>query len=252
MTITVLGSGSGLPTAERSSSAYWIKTSEHAYLIDAGDGVARQLVRYGCNVNRLNHVFISHMHSDHVTGLFMLLQLMHLTGRTEPFQIYLPEGVLPDFESVFPYFQIFKEKWPYTFDCSSISAGHFFSEDNFQIQAVPNQHLSHNQSCAQIAGVGTDSYSFIFGEEKDKQVIYTSDIDSLDHLSALKLKVSLLISECNHVNIESVIEFAQNKNIPEIVFTHIHPDLEKTTYYDSNQSDSLSIHFANDGDRIEV
>ena len=61
MKITVLGSGSGLPTAERNSSAYWIETLEHVYLIDAGDGVARQLIRYGCNTNRLNHVFISHI-----------------------------------------------------------------------------------------------------------------------------------------------------------------------------------------------
>ena len=252
MKITVLGSGSGLPTAERNSSAYWIETSEHVYLIDAGDGVARQLVRYGCNTNQLNHVFISHMHSDHVTGLFMLLQLMHLTGRKEPFQIYLPEGVVPGFKSVFPYFQIFKEKWPYTFHCLPISEGLIFSEDNFQITAIPNQHLSQNQSYAQIADVGTDSLSFIFGEETDKQVIYTSDIDSLDHLSELKQKVELLLSECNHVNIDIVIKFAQNKKIPKIVFTHIHPDLEETKHKYTNQSDTLSILFANDGDCIEV
>jgi ribonuclease BN (tRNA processing enzyme) len=252
MTIKVLGSGSGLPTAKRNSSAYWIETTEHTYLIDAGDGVAHQVVRYGLNANQLDCVFISHMHSDHVTGLFMLLQLMHLTGRKEPFQIHLPEGVLPNFESIFPYFQIFRENWPYSFSCTPISEGLFYTQNNFQITAIPNQHLSQNQSYAQKANIGTDCYSFLFGEETDKQVIYTSDIDSLDHLSGLIQTAQLFISECTHVSIESVIELAQNKKIPKIVFTHIHPDLEETIHYHMNQSDSLSIHFANDGDSFEV
>jgi ribonuclease BN (tRNA processing enzyme) len=252
MTIKVLGSASGLPTAERNSSAYWIETAELTCLIDTGDGVARQLVRYGLNANQLDCVFISHMHSDHVTGLFMLLQLMHLTGRKEPFYIYLPEGVFPGFESVFPYFQIFKENWPYSFSCTPISEGLFFTEGNFQISAVSNKHLSQNKSYAQKAGVGTDCYSFIFGEKADKLVIYTSDMDSLDHLSRLKQKAQVLLSECTHVSIESIIEFAQNKKIPKIVFTHIHPDLEKIKYPYADQSDSPSIQFAQDGNCIEV
>lgn len=252
MKMKVLGSASGLPTAERNNSAYWIKTAEHTYLIDAGDGVARQLVRYGLNANQLDCVFISHMHSDHIAGLFMLLQLMHLTGRKEPFHIYLPEGVFPGFESVFPYFQIFKENWPYSFSCTPISEGLFFTDGNFQIMAVSNKHLSQNQPYAEKAGLGTDCYSFIFGEEADKQVIYTSDIDSLNHLSAFKQKTQLLLSECTHVRVASIIEFAQNHTIPKIVFTHIHPELEKTKHQYTNRSDSPYIHFAKDGDSFEV
>jgi ribonuclease Z len=87
MKLTVLGSASGVPVPERNSSSYWIETSESAYLIDAGDGAARQIVRFGLNANRLEGVFISHMHSDHASGLFMLLQLMYQTGRKEPLRI---------------------------------------------------------------------------------------------------------------------------------------------------------------------
>jgi ribonuclease BN (tRNA processing enzyme) len=252
MKLIVLGSASGLPVPERNSSSFWIETSESAFLIDAGDGAARQVVRYGLDPNRLEGVFISHMHSDHASGLFMLLQLMHLTGRKKPFRIYLPEGVLPGFESVFPYFQIFKEKWPYAFDLLPVSAGAFFRSKNFEMTGVLNGHLFQNRPWSEKTGVGTDAYSFVFGEEPGKNVIYTSDTDSLDHLPGCRQKSKLLISECTHVDVETVIRFAEDQNIPEILFTHIHPEIEKIKDRYTRRSAPPSIDFANDGDSIEV
>jgi ribonuclease BN (tRNA processing enzyme) len=252
MKLIVLGSASGLPVPERNSSSYWIETSESFYLIDAGDGTARQLVRLGLDANRLEGVFISHMHSDHASGLFMLLQLMHQTGRINPFRIYLPEGVVPGFESVFSYFQIFREKWPYAFNLLPVSEETFFRSGKFEMTAVLNRHLFQNQHFAEKAGVGTDAYSFVFGEESGENVIYTSDIDSLDHLSGLTQKIHLLISECTHVGIETVIQFAKSKMIPRILFTHIHPEIEKIKDRYSRRSDPPFIDFAGDGDSIEV
>ncbi len=252
MKLIVLGSASGLPVPERNSSSYWIETSESFYLIDAGDGCARQLLRFGLDANRLEGIFISHMHSDHASGIFMLLQLMHQTGRKNPFRIYLPEGVLPGFETLFPYFQIFKEKWPYAFDLLPVSEGTFFRSGKFQMTAIPNGHLFQNQIYAEKAGIGTDCYSFVFGEEPEKFVIYTSDVDSLDHLSGFKQKSQLLISECTHVEIETVIRFAENKAIPEILFTHIPPEIESIKDKTINRSDPPSVDFASDGKSIEV
>jgi len=252
MKLTVLGSASGVPVPERNSSSYWIETSESAYLIDAGDGTARQIVRFGLDANRLDGVFISHMHSDHAAGLFMLLQLMHQTGRKNPFRIYLPECVLPDFESVFPFFQIFREKWPYGFDLLPISEGTFFQSGKFEMTAILNGHLFQNKIFAEKAGVGTDACSFAFREKPGKFVIYTSDIDSLNHLSGWKQQTQLLISECTHVDIETVIRFAEEKAIPQILLTHIPPQIEsvKDTYQD--RSDPPSVKFASDGKWFEV
>jgi ribonuclease BN (tRNA processing enzyme) len=252
MKLIVIGSASGVPVMDRNSSSYWIETSVGTYLVDAGDGTARQLIRLGLNANRLKGVFISHMHSDHASGLFMLLQLMHQIGRKEPFHIYLPEGVASPFESVFPYFQIFREKWPYGFDLSPVSEGTFFRSGKFEIIAVQNGHLLQNQSYAEKAGVGTDAYSFIFGEEPGKFVIYTSDIDSLNHLSGHRQKSTLLISECTHVGIETVIRFAKEKTIPRILFTHIPPEIESIKDNYKDRSDPPSVAFADDGMHIEV
>ena len=252
MKLIVVGSASGLPVPDRNSSSYWIETSGGAYLIDAGDGTARQLIRLGLDANRLEGVFISHMHSDHASGLFMLLQLMHQIGRKKPFRIYLPEGVIPAFESVFPCFQIFREKWPYGFDLLPVSEGPFFQSGKFEITAVLNGHLFQNQVWAEETGVGTDAYSFIFGEGPGKFVIYTSDIDSLYHLSGYKRKSELLISECTHVEIETVIQFAKEKNIPKILFTHIPPEIESIKDKTAHRVDPPSITFAEDGMNIEV
>ena len=252
MKLIVLGSASGLPMPERNSSSYWIETSDSVYLIDAGDGTARQIARFGLNPNRLEGVFISHMHSDHASGLFMLLQLMHQTGRKNPFRIYLPKGVLPGFESLFSYFQIFKEKWPFAFDLLPVPEGTFFRSEKFELAAIPNGHLFQNRLWAEKAGVGTDCYSFVFGEKPEKFVVYTSDIDSLDHLSEWKKKTELLISECTHVEIENVIRFAKKKAIPQILLTHIPPQIESVKDNYKNRSDPPFVNFADDGDSIEV
>jgi ribonuclease BN (tRNA processing enzyme) len=252
MKLIVVGSASGLPVPDRNSSSYWIETSAGTYLIDAGDGTARQLTKLGLDPNRLEGVFVSHMHSDHAAGLFMLLQFMHQIGRKEPLHIYLPEGVVSPFESVFPCFQIFQEKWPFTFDLLPVSENTFFRSGNFEITAVPNRHLFQNRPYAEQAGVGVDGYSFVFTEKPGKCVIYTSDVDSLDHLAEWKQKVKMLISECTHVNIETVIRFAQRKDIPKILFTHIPPEIESEKAKYTHRSDPPLVAFAKDGDSIEV
>ncbi len=52
-----------------------------------------QLRRYGIKYQRINHIFISHLHGDHYFGLVGLLSTMHLMGRTKPIHIYGPVGL---------------------------------------------------------------------------------------------------------------------------------------------------------------
>ncbi|MBN2028946.1 MBL fold metallo-hydrolase [bacterium] len=252
MKLSVLGSASGMPVPDRNCSAYLIEVDSQTYLIDAGEGIARQLVRYSVGSDQIDEVFISHVHSDHLSGLFMLLQWMHMTQREKPLQIYLPKGVLPGFQAVLAYFHIFQEKWPFRFQFLPISEGLVFSCHDFQLSAVSNGHLSGNKDLADQAGVGSDSYSFILSEKGHERAVYTSDVDSLAHLTAHQEGVGILISECAHLSVDDVIDFAQQSGIPRIILTHIPPEKENLVLSDKQNPMSTAIEWAFDGLVIEV
>lgn len=67
-----------------------VNVHEQLYLVDAGEGVQRQLFRYGINPLKLRAVFISHLHGDHVFGLFPLLSTLGLYGRKTPLPVFAP------------------------------------------------------------------------------------------------------------------------------------------------------------------
>ncbi len=88
--ITILGSSSAKPTVGRHPSSQVVNLCEQYYLVDAGEGCQRQMFRYGINPLKLRGVFISHLHGDHVYGLFPLLSTLGLYGRKTSLTIYAP------------------------------------------------------------------------------------------------------------------------------------------------------------------
>jgi ribonuclease Z len=92
MNLTILGSSSALPTSERNPSAHVLCAHERFFLIDCGEGTQLQLRKHHIRFARINHVFISHLHGDHVFGLYGLLSTFSLMGRIAPLHIYAPEN----------------------------------------------------------------------------------------------------------------------------------------------------------------
>lgn len=91
--VTVLGSSAALPTANRNLSGQLVKISNQYLLIDCGEGTQIQLRRNKISIQRIDHIFISHLHGDHYYGLIGLLSSMHLLGRTKPIHIYAHGGL---------------------------------------------------------------------------------------------------------------------------------------------------------------
>ena len=88
--VTVLGRASAKPTAKSHPSAQVVNVNEQYYLVDAGEGTQQQMFRMGINPLKLRAVFISHLHGDHVFGLFPMLSTMGLCGRQTPLKVYAP------------------------------------------------------------------------------------------------------------------------------------------------------------------
>ena len=90
--LTILGSSSALPTSERFPSAHVLNVHERFFLIDCGEGTQMQLRRNRIRISKINHIFISHLHGDHVFGLYGLLSTFNLLGRSAPLHLYAPEN----------------------------------------------------------------------------------------------------------------------------------------------------------------
>lgn len=91
--VLILGSGSALPTLHSNQSAQVVETESELYLIDCGEGTQIELRRQKVRIQRINQIFISHLHGDHFFGLVGLLSTMHLLGRVKELHIYAPEGL---------------------------------------------------------------------------------------------------------------------------------------------------------------
>ena len=91
--LTILGFNSALPTAFTHPTAQLLNIAERYFLIDCGEGTQVQLRKAKAKFNRINHIFISHLHGDHVFGLIGLISTFQLLGRDTPLHIHGPKGI---------------------------------------------------------------------------------------------------------------------------------------------------------------
>ncbi len=88
--VTILGSNSAIPTLKRNPTAQIINHADRLFLIDCAEGTQVQLRKNKIKIQRISHIFISHLHGDHFFGLIGLISSMHLLGRVKELNIYGP------------------------------------------------------------------------------------------------------------------------------------------------------------------
>ena len=140
ISVTILGNASAKPTSVAHPSAQVVNINEQLFLMDAGEGVQRQMARCGISPLKLRAVFLSHLHGDHLYGLFPLLSTLGLYGRRTPLRIYAPrpfgqmlEGFLTLFESDLPY----KPEW---IEVDTTKHQIIFENDTTEIWSLPLRH----------------------------------------------------------------------------------------------------------------
>jgi ribonuclease Z len=89
--VTFLGTGGAVPTTQRNTSAVFCRREGERFLFDCGEGTQRQMIRFRTGFG-LSHIFVSHLHGDHILGIPGLLQTMDFNERTEPLAIHVPDG----------------------------------------------------------------------------------------------------------------------------------------------------------------
>ncbi len=89
--LILLGTAGGpRPKVDRAATSQVLLVSDRAYVVDCGDGVARQLVSAGVRLDALEKIFITHHHSDHNADYGNLLLLSWASGLKTPIEAYGP------------------------------------------------------------------------------------------------------------------------------------------------------------------
>ncbi|MBU0635534.1 ribonuclease Z [Candidatus Micrarchaeota archaeon] len=90
--IVFLGTASSAPTKERNLSAIAIRFEGEWLLFDCPEGCQQQLLKGSISYMRIHHIFLTHMHLDHVLGLPGLIATMQMHQRLHPLFIHVPQG----------------------------------------------------------------------------------------------------------------------------------------------------------------
>jgi ribonuclease BN (tRNA processing enzyme) len=90
--VVVVGSGTPVPDPERSGPSVAVVIAGRPLLFDAGPGVVRAATPAGLDPVALDHVFLTHLHSDHTLGLPDLLLSPWVVGRDRPLVVRGPPG----------------------------------------------------------------------------------------------------------------------------------------------------------------
>lgn len=98
--IRILGSSSALPTSTRMPTAQIVLHNNNPFLIDCAEGTQMQMRKYSVPFGKLQHIFISHLHGDHIYGIFGLLSSFNLLGRKQDLHIYAPAKLKEIYETV--------------------------------------------------------------------------------------------------------------------------------------------------------
>lgn len=92
--VALCGAGSPLPDADRSGPCVAVVAGGRLYVVDSGSGAARTLSRLRLPPGRLQAIFLTHFHSDHIDGLGeLMLQRWAGGAQSSPSPIHGPEGV---------------------------------------------------------------------------------------------------------------------------------------------------------------
>ena len=163
-TLNVLGTASALPIINRFPSAQVLDVRGRLFLIDCGEGTQRQMCRMHLSVERLDAIFISHVHGDHIYGLFGLLSTIALSTARRNIRVYGPAALA----SVLDFFRQTNTD-PTRLEVEFIpvkcsAPTEIFSNKSVSVQAFPLKHR-------------VETYGYIFREAMPKRNVHKFRIE---------------------------------------------------------------------------
>lgn len=137
--INILGCGSAKPSPYHNPSSTVVNFRENLFMIDCGEGAQKEFQRQRLKLPRLNHIFLTHLHGDHVFGLPGLIGTMALSGLEGDITIHTFEDGKKILSSIFAYFN---RGLPIDvkFNVIKPEEAVVFENDSLRVRTIPLQH----------------------------------------------------------------------------------------------------------------
>ena len=288
--VITIGTSSPLP-GERVQTGTAVIVNGHFFIFDVGDGVVQKAENIGLPLNRLDGIFITHWHSDHMIDLPSLISRSWLLGRLTDVHLYGPEGTDTISQAINQFLHIenkhrvehhgekimdiskaraipheFKnvqggKKLVYQKDGITITA---FDVDHSPIEPAVGYVIEYDGKKVVISG-DTKKNDLVLEMAKDAdlllhEVILVSLLNQMsDNLRALgNSRNATILHDITdyHTSPSEVAEIASKANVKKLVLHHFvpPPDLSiiKNLYKQELKGYDGQIYFADDGDLFVV
>jgi len=141
MELFFLGTSAGVPTRTRNVTSILLDlqhpTRSGLWMFDCGEGTQQQLLRTAAHPGKLDKIFITHLHGDHLFGLPGLLCSRSMAGNIQPLTIYGPPGIR---EFVETSLRISGSWTDYPLEIIEIKPGVVFKDDAYTVTAAALNH----------------------------------------------------------------------------------------------------------------
>jgi ribonuclease BN (tRNA processing enzyme) len=227
MRLTILGSGTCVPSGERNSSGYYVDAGECRIRLDCGAGTVHAMARYGLPWDTLTHQVITHFHIDHAGELPALLfafKYGRATPRSAKLEMVGPKGLealVRSFADLYKM-KLLEQEFPLEFrevdpgDSLDLGGG-------VRLRTAKTPHTPESMA--------------VRVEYEGKSVCYTGDTSPSPDLVELFRGADVVVAECSfvddnrgtaHLVADDVSSLAREAGVAHLVATHSYfdPDAE--------------------------
>ena len=225
MELTVIGSGTGVPSRRRGSPALAVQGAGWLTLLDLGSGTLRALLSYGLNFNAVDVLALTHLHPDHVGDLIpFLFATRYALGytREQPFTLLAARGFKEFHGKLREAFGQWVEPPAGLMDLKELSptGPDQWGREGLRVQSAPTNHTD-----------GSLAYRL---EAQGRSLVYSGDTDVSDSLVELARDADLLVLECsNPVKVEGHLtpaeagRLARQAGAKRLLLTHFYPPCDQ-------------------------
>jgi ribonuclease BN (tRNA processing enzyme) len=252
MRLTILGSGTIVPSATRKSSGYFLELADASVMLDCGAGSVHSLAQYHLPWQRMSHLFISHFHADHIGELASLLTAFRVgisVERNEPLLIVGPNGLDRVVEGL------------------KMAFGKKLLESRFPVKIQmlePGQtiELGRESKLTVAKTPHTPESLAVRIERDDRAICYTGDTAFSEELAGFFYKADVLVSECSyrepragvrHLSVSEAARMATLAEVSKLIVSHFYFDVDEARLKEELQTHySGEVIVARDGMRVEI
>ena len=220
MIVTLLGTGTGIPSPRRNPPCILIKFKDRCAIFDSGPGTLKNLLGLGINYLNLDFIFYTHLHLDHVSELAAILFAAKIPPaiRKKTLTVYGPSGLKGYYEKIRELYKETIYTDAYELNLEEIENKNIDIE-GFKISAATLQHHGGGMGYRIVTPGG-------------KIVVYSGDTDYCEDVIGLSRDADLLMLDCafpdemkmqGHLSPTAAGKVAHQSNVKKLVLVHMYP-----------------------------